>query len=250
MKVAIITGGNRGIGKSAALHAAKRGIGVILTYHNHADEAKNVVDEIIKSGGKAAALKLNVGDTKMFDTFIDQIKIVLQSEFARTDFDFLVNNAGIAQRTMIKDTTEEQFDLLSAVHFKGPFFLTQKLIPIMVDGGSVINVSTGLARFSGLAGVATYAALKGAMEVFTRYIVAEYASRKIRANIVAPGAIDTNFAGPDKRDEAQKKAIASHTALGRCGEPDDIGPIIASLMSDDLYWVNAQRIEASGGMHI
>ena len=186
MKIAIITGGSRGIGKSAALNVAKRGNGVILTYNSHADEAEAVVAEIKKNGGKAVALKLDVTQTAGFSDFASLVEQTLQKEWNQKTFDYLVNNAGTAQRTLIKDTTEEQFDQLTQVHFKGPFFLTQKLIPLMADGGHIINISTGLSRFTNLAGVATYASLKGAMEVFTRYLAAEYAPRRIRANTVAP----------------------------------------------------------------
>lgn len=250
MKVAIITGGNRGVGKSAALHAARRGTGIILTYRSHADEAAAVVAEIEAGGGKAVALQLDAGEVASFEGFTTLLGHTLREKWGRESFDFLVNNAGIAQRTLIKDTTEEQFDQLTNVHFKGPFFLTQKLIPMMEDGGLVLNVSSGLTRFTNPAGVATYAALKGAMEIFTKYIVREYASRQIRANIVAPGALDTQFAGPDGREAKQKEMIGQHTALGRCGEAEDIGPLIASLLSDDWRWVNGQRIEATGGVLI
>jgi NAD(P)-dependent dehydrogenase (short-subunit alcohol dehydrogenase family) len=250
MKIAIITGGSRGIGKCTALEVAKRGNGVILTYHSHSEEAAGVVAEIKKAGGNAVALKLDVSQTSTFEAFMATVEKTLQKEWNQKTFDYLVNNAGTSQRTLIKDTTEEQFDQLLQVHYKGPFFLTQKLISFMADGGQIINVSTGLTRFTNLAGVATYAAMKGAMEVFTMYLAREYSARKIRANIVAPGAIDTNFAGPNKRSEEQKKMIGENTALGRCGEPEDIALIIAALLSDDSRWVNAQRIEASGGMHL
>jgi NAD(P)-dependent dehydrogenase (short-subunit alcohol dehydrogenase family) len=250
MKVAIITGGSRGIGKSTAIHAAKRGVGVILTYNSHPEEAEAVVAEIKKNGGKAVALHLDVTKTGAFGDFVGQLSRVLDKEWGQKTFDFLVNNAGTAQRTLIKDTTEAEFDALMNVHYKGPFFLTQKLIPLMNDGGHIINISTGLTRFTNLAGVATYAAMKGAMEVVTMYLAREYAARKIRVNSVAPGAIDTEFVGPNRRSEESKKMIAEQTALGRCGEADDIGLFIAALLSEDSRWVNAQRIEASGGMHI
>ena len=250
MKVALITGGSRGVGKSAALNVAKRGVGVILTYKSHPDEAEAVVSEIKKGGGKAVALKLDVAKVSSFEEFAAQVSQTLANEWKQKTFDYLVNNAGIAQRTLIKDTTEEQFDQLTNVHFKGPFFLTQKLIPLMADGGLVLNISSGLTHFTNPAGVATYASLKGAMEIFTKYIVREYASRIIRANIVAPGALDTQFAGPNGRDENQKKMIGEHIALGRCGKAEDIGPLIAALLSDDCRWVNGQRIEATGGVLI
>jgi NAD(P)-dependent dehydrogenase (short-subunit alcohol dehydrogenase family) len=248
MKVAIITGGSRGIGKSAALSLAKHGVGVILTYNRHPEEAGAVVSEIKKDGGKAVALKLDVASVKSFDDFTAQVSQTLGKEWNQKTFDYLVNNAGIAQRTLIKDTTEDQFDELVQVHFKGAFFLTQKLIPIMADGGHVIFVSSGLARFTFPGGVAVYAAVKGAIEVFTRYVAAEYAPRKIRANCVAPGALDTDFGGG--RTDEQRKALGGMTLLGRIGEAGDIGPFIAALLSEDSRWVNAQRIEVSGGMHV
>jgi len=247
MKVAIITGGSRGVGKSAALNVSKRGTSVILTYNSHPEEADAVTKEINNAGGKAIALKLDVAKTSSFSDFVGTVEQTLQKEWGQKHFDYLVNNAGNAQRTPIKDTTEEQFDQLTNVHFKGPFFLTQKLIPLMSDGGLVLNISSALTLFTNPAGVATYASLKAAMEVFTKYIVREYASRKIRANILAPGALDTQFAGPNGRDENQKKMIGQHTALGRCGEADDIGPLIATILSDDFRWVNGERIGATGG---
>ncbi|MDE1153937.1 MAG: SDR family oxidoreductase [Micavibrio sp.] len=250
MKIALITGGSRGLGKSMATHVAARGTGVVLTYNSHPEEAEAVAAGIKKAGGKAAALKLNIADTTTFDDFAKDLQATLQKEWGRQTFDYLVNNAGTAQRTPIKDTTEEQFDQLLQVHCKGPFFLTQKLMSVMEDGGHIINISSGLTRFTNTAGVATYAAMKGAMEVYTMYFAREYAHRKIRVNTVAPGAIDTQFAGPNGRSEEQKKMLADMTALGRCGEADDIGLLVAGLLSEDSRWVNAQRIEASGGMHI
>ena len=250
MKIALITGASRGIGKSAALNVAKRGVGVIITYNSHADEAEAVVDEIEEQGGKAVALPLDVTNIASFDAFAETIEKTLQKEWGQATFDYLVNNAGTAQRTLIKDTTEAEFDRLMLVHYKGPFFFTQRLISLMADGGHIVNISTGLSRFTNLAGVATYASMKGAMEVLTMYLAREYAGRRIRANIVAPGAINSQFAGPNGRSEEAKKMIGEMTALGRCGEPEDIGLLIAALLSEDSRWVNAQRIEASGGMHI
>ena len=248
MQIAIITGANRGIGKNAALHVAQRGVGVILTYNSHAEEASAVVSEIKSRGGKAVALKLNVADVKSFENFATQVSQALQKEWGQKTFDYLVNNAGISQRSLIKDTTEDEFDQLSLVHLKGPFFLTQKLIPLMAGGGQVIFISSGLARFSPPVGVAVYGALKGATEVLTRYVASEFAARKIRANCVAPGALDTDFGGG--RTDEHRKIIGENTLLGRIGQADDIGPLIAALLSDDCRWVNAQRIEASGGMHV
>lgn len=247
MKVAIITGGNRGIGKSTALSVAKRGVGVILTYRSHAGEAETVVAEIKQSAGKAVALQLDVADVRSFEGFAAQVSRALKQEWKQETFDYLVNNAGIAQRTLIQDTTEEQFDELVKVHFKGPFFLTQRLMPMMADGGHVIFISSGLTRFT-YPGVAVYGSVKGAIEVLTKYVTREFAARKIRANCIAPGALDTDFGGG--RTDEQRKLIGEHTLLGRIGQAEDIGPLIAALLSEDAQWVNAQRIEASGGMGI
>lgn len=247
MKVAIITGGSRGIGKSAALNVAKRGVGVILTYNSHPEEGEAVAAEINKNGGKAVALKLDVTKTGSFADFAGQVESTLQKVWGQKKFDYLVNNAGFAQRTLIQDTTEKQFDDLTDVHFKGPFFLTRKLIPLMNDGGHILNISTALTRFSH-PGTAVYGALKAAMEVLTIYLAKELGPRKIRANIVAPGPITTEFGG-GKNEEAVK-ALSAMTALGRVGDADDVGVLIAALLSDDSRWVNAQRIEASGGTNI
>lgn len=248
MKVAIITGGNRGVGKSTALNAAKRGIGIILTYNSRPAEAEAVVSEIKKNGGKAVALKLDVAKVKSFGDFAAQVSQTLEKEWNQKTFDYLVNNAGIAQRTLIKDTTEEQFDELVQVHFKGAFFLTQKLIPLMADGGHIIFVSSALARLTSGVGVAVYAAVKGAVEVLTRYVAREYSSRKIRVNCVAPGALDTDFGGG--RTDEQRKMIGEHTLLGRIGLAEDIGLFMAGFLSDDNRWVNAQRIEVAGGINV
>ncbi|QEH41229.1 SDR family NAD(P)-dependent oxidoreductase [Chitinophaga sp. XS-30] len=247
-KIVLVTGGSRGIGKSIALNAAQRGIDVILTYNSNSDQGKAVADTINRSGGKAIALQLDTSKTSSFNDFSDQIAQVLKQEWNREDFDYLVNNAGISQRTLIKDTTEEQFDELVDVNFKGVFFLTQKLIPLIVDGGQVINISSGLARFA-FPGVAVYGALKSAIEGLTRYFAKEYAGRKIRVNSVAPGAIDTEFGG-GKGDGSHREQIAGMTALGRLGVADDVGMFVASLLSEDSRFVNAQRIEISGGMFI
>jgi NAD(P)-dependent dehydrogenase (short-subunit alcohol dehydrogenase family) len=248
MKIAIITGGSRGIGRSTVLDLAKRGVGVILTYNRHPQEAEAVVREVKKNGGKAVALNLDVTSVKSFEDFAAQVSRTLEENWNQKTFDYLVNNAGIAQRTLIKDVSEEQFDELVDVHFKGVFFLTQKLIPLMSDGGQVIFVSSALTRVSSGAGVAVYAAAKGAIEVMTRYIAFEYAKRKIRANCVAPGALDTDFGGG--RTDEQRKFIGEHTLLGRIGLADDIGAVMALLLSDDSHWVNAQRIEATGGIAV
>lgn len=246
--IVLVTGGSRGIGKSIALNAAKRGIGVILTYNSHPAQGEAVAREINDGGGRAFAIKLDTADTVSFDDFAVQVAEVMEKGWGRRDFDYLVNNAGIAQRSLIRDTTEAIFDQLVNVNFKGVFFLTQKLIPLIADGGQVINISSGLARFA-FPGVAVYGALKGAVEGLTRYFATEYADRRIRVNTVAPGAIDTEFGG-GKGDEHQRRHIAEGTALGRLGNADDIGLFIASLLSDDSRFVNAQRIEVGGGIMI
>jgi len=247
-KIVLVTGGSRGIGRSIALNAAKRGLGVILTYNANAEQGEAVVKEINQSGGKAAALKLDSANVSSFAEFQELLLQVLRKEWNRNNFDYLVNNAGIAQRTAIKDTTETTFDELVNVNFKGVFFLTQKLIPMIVDGGQIINISSGLARFA-FPGVAVYGALKSALEGLTRYFAKEYADRKIRVNTVAPGAIDTEFGG-GKGDESHRRQVAGMTALGRLGEADDIGLFVAAMLSDDSRFVNAQRIEIGGGIYI
>ena len=246
MKVAIITGGGRGIGKSTALQVASRGIGIILTYNSHPEEAEVVAAQIKRNGGRAVALKLDSAQVASFDGFVEQVAQALKREWNRTDFDYLINNAGIAQRCLIKDTTEEVFDQLTAVNLKGPFFLTQRLIRLMVDEGHIINISSALARVT-FPGVAVYGALKAALEALTRYFAKEYAQRKIRVNTVAPGAIDTEFGG-GKGDAQTRKHIAEVTALGRLGEADDVGLFVAALLSEDSRFLNAQRIEVSGGI--
>lgn len=249
-KIAIITGGSRGLGKNAALAMAKKGIDVILTYHSKEAEAAAVVTEIEQTGARAAALQLDVGNSQSFDAFAAQVKKVLQQKWERQTFDYLVNNAGIGIHVGFAETSEAQFDQLLNIHFKGVFFLTQKLLPLIVDHGRIVNVSSGLTRFS-FPGYAAYASMKGAIEVLTKYLAKELGPRGIAVNVVAPGAIETDFGGGAVRDNAQlNQMIASQTALGRVGMPDDIGGVIASLLSDDNRWVNAQRIEASGGMLI
>ena len=249
-KIAVVTGGSRGLGRNTALHLARRGVDVILTYRSQRTEAEQVVAEIAALGGSAVALQLDVAESGTFDNFVETLKGVLSEHWQRKTFDSLVNNAGIGIHAAFADTTEKQFDELVNIHFKGPFFLTQKLLPLIADNGRIVNLSSGLTRFS-LPGYAAYAAMKGAMEVLTRYQAKELGARGIAVNIVAPGAIETDFGGGTVRDNAQVNAfIASQTALGRVGLPDDIGGMVASLLSDDNRWVNGQRIEASGGMFL
>lgn len=249
-KIALITGGSRGLGRNGAVALARRGVGVIITYRSQKGEAEAVVGEIEKLGGKAVALALDVGQSDTFAAFAEQVKQALRDKWDRGNFDFLVNNAGIGAHASFAQTTEAQFMELMNVHFKGPFFLTQALLPLLADGGKILNISTGLTRVT-FPGYSAYAAMKGALEVLTRYMAKELGSRGISANTLAPGAIETDFGGGAVRDNPQLNAmIASMTALGRVGKPDDIGGAIATLLSDESTWINAQRIEASGGMSV
>ena len=244
MKIAVITGGNRGVGKSTAINVAKRGVGVILTYNSHPEEAERVVSEIEKNGGKAVALTLDVSKISSFEDFAGRVEQALQNEWKQKTFDYLVNNAGIAQRTLIKDLSEDMFDHLVNVHFKGPVFLTQKLLPLMSDGGHVVNVSTAMTR-SAHPGTSIYSSAKGTMEVFTRFVAREFSERKIRCNSVAPGALDTDFGGG--RTDEMRKRMGETTVMGRMGQAEDIGPLIVALLSDEFLWLDGQRIEATGG---
>lgn len=249
-KIALLTGGSRGLGKNAALKIAEKGIDVIVTYQSKKEEAENTVTEIKQLGVQAAALQLNVADAKSFDTFVAEVKATLKSAFNAEKFDFLINNAGIGIHASFSETTEDEFDTLVDIQFKGPFFLTQKALPLLNNGGAIINVSSGLARFA-TPGYAAYASMKGAMETLTKYQAKELGARGIRSNIIAPGAIETDFGGGVVRDNEQLNAgIASNTALGRVGLPDDIGGVVAFLCTEDARWINAQRIEASGGMFL
>lgn len=250
MKIVIITGGSRGLGKSMALHLADKGQDVILTYNSKKAEAEEVVAAIEAKGRKAAAFQLDVSNSKTFDAFAAAVKDVLKTKWNRDDFDHLVNNAGIGIHASFMETTEEQFDQLANIQLKGPFFLTQKLLPFMKDGGRIVNISTGLARFS-LPGYAAYAAMKGGIEVLTRYMAKELGPRGITVNVVAPGAIETDFGGGVVRDNKQvNDFISAQIALGRVGLPDDIGGAVAALLSEDSKWINGQRVEASGGMFL
>ena len=247
--IALITGGSRGLGRSAAIHLARQGSDVIVTYRERADEAARVVAEIEALGRRAAALQLEVGNSSAFNDFAARLRSRLAG-WNRTRFDHLVNNAGAGAHASFAETTEAQFDMLVDTHLKGVFFLTQTLLPLVEDGGRILNVSSGLARFS-LPGYAAYAAMKGAVEVLTRYLAKELGPRGIAVNTIAPGAIETDFGGGAVRDNAQLNAfVASQTALGRVGLPDDIGAAVAALLSPAHRWTNAQRIEVSGGMFV
>lgn len=246
VKVAIVTGGSRGLGRNTALNLAQRGVDVIVTYHSKQSAAEALVREIEALGRKAAAFQLDAGDTTAFDGFVSEVRQTLQ-KWDRERFDFLVNNAGHSLHAPFIETTEEQFDAIVNVGFKGVYFLTQKLLPLMTEGGRIVNISSGLAR-APMGNSSAYGAVKGAIEVLTRYIAQELGSRKITANVVAPGPIETDFSGGMVRDNPEvNKMVSQMTALGRPGVPDDIGPMIAALLSDENRWVNAQRIEVSGG---
>ncbi|WP_018607726.1 SDR family NAD(P)-dependent oxidoreductase [Uliginosibacterium gangwonense] len=247
-KIALITGASRGLGRNAALKLAARGVDLILTWRSGKAEAEEVCQQARAMGVQAAALQLDAGDSSRFAEFVAQVKTLLQTQWGREQFDYLLNNAGIGIHASFADTTEEQFDELVNVHLKGPFFLTQRLLPLIVDGGRILNVSSGLTRFS-FPGLAAYASMKGGIEVLTRHMAKELGPRRITVNVIAPGAIATDFGGGMTRDNPQiNAAIASQTALGRAGLPDDIGDAMSLLLSDEAGWINGQRIEVSGGM--
>lgn len=249
-KIALITGASRGLGRSAALHLAAEGVDVIGTYHSKVAEAQAVADEINGLGARALMLQLDVSDSASFAGFTEQLRAALPERFGRQDIDFLVNNAGVGEHASFAETSEAQFDLLVNLHLKGPFFLTQSLLPLIADGGRILNVSSGLARFA-LPGYAAYATMKGGIEVLTRYQARELGARGIRVNVLAPGAIETDFGGGAVRDNADLNAfVASNTALGRVGQPDDIGLAVAALLGEGGRWITGQRIEASGGMFL
>ena len=249
-KIALVTGASRGLGRNTALNIARKGNDVILTYQSRRDDAQAVVAEIEAMGRKAIALPLDVSDVKSFPAFAGNVQAALRDIWQTDTFDHLVNNAGHGDMGLIADTTEAQFDALVNVHFKGVFFLTQALLPLIRDGGRIVNLSTGLTRVS-YPGFAAYSAVKGAIEIFSVYLAKELGRRGITVNTVAPGAIETDFLGGAVRDMPDLNTIfAEMTALGRVGVPDDIGPMIASLLSDDNRWMTAQRIEVSGGQVI
>jgi NAD(P)-dependent dehydrogenase (short-subunit alcohol dehydrogenase family) len=249
-KIALITGGSRGLGHNTALALARAGIDVVITYKSREEQALETVSDIEALGRKATAIRLDTADTASFKPFVETLGARLDAIWSRDRIDFLVNNAGIGAHAPIEATSEATFDQLMSIHLKGVFFLTRALLPVLADGGRIVNISTGLTRFS-LPGYAAYAMMKGGIEVFTRYLAKELGPRGISVNTVAPGAIETDFGGGVVRDNAAVNTmIAGQTALGRVGLPDDIGPVIAALLADGTAWVNAQRIEASGGMFL
>lgn len=246
-KIVLITGGSRGIGKATALACAQKGIDVILTYCINKGEAEKTVDEIKKLNGNALALELDLKRIDTFDDFANTLSLRLQEEWNVGQFNYLINNAGIGGMSSFLETTEAQFDELVNVHLKGVFFLTQKLAPLITDHGGIINISTGLTRFT-TPGASAYASVKGAIEVLTKYMAKELGTRGIRANVIAPGPVDTDLGGPKDDNQGFKDFIGSQTVLGRIGKPDDIAGVIASLCSSEMEWITAQRIEVSGGM--
>src|SRR5271154_3402691 len=249
-KIAIVTGGSRGIGRSTVESLARRGVNTIFTYHTHGTDADAVVAAAKDAGAEAIALQLDAGSIASFGAFVENVKDAL-AKLGATRFDFLVNNAGNSHRNMPFETaTEEELDSIYNVHFKGVFFLTQKLLPLINDGGRIVNISTARTRVAG-AGGAVYASMKGAVEVLSRHMALELGPRRIAVNVVAPGPVATDFSGGIVRDNPEvNKRIAENTALGRAGVPGDLGPVVASLLSDDNRWVNAQRIEVAGGVAI
>lgn len=245
-RLAVITGGSRGLGRSAAVHLAKSGVHSIITFRENEKEAAAAVAEIEKAGAQAVALRFDAGAPGSYGDFAGAVKAALP-KFKRERFDFLVNNAGMGLHKMFAETTEAELDAIYTVHFKAPYLLTQKLLPLIEDGGKILNVSTGLARFT-MPGMSAYAAMKGAIEVLTRYQAKELGARRIAVNVLAPGAIETDFGGGRVRDDkALNQMVAGLTAMGRAGKPDDIGGAVRALLTGDTQWITGQRIEASGG---
>jgi len=249
-KIALITGGSRGLGRNTALHLARRGVDVIVTYLTNEAASKELIDECLANGGKAVALQYDANNIERLDEFAASVQHALATHWNTDRFDFLVNNAGAHAPAPFGEITEADFDRLSNMHFKSVLFLTQKLLPLLNDGGRIVNVSTSMTRHAS-AGSAAYAAMKGALEVLTRFMAVELGPRGIAVNAVAPGPIATDFFGGAVRDVPQvREFVTANTALGRTGEPDDIGPFIASLLSDDSRWLSGQRLEVSGGIFL
>ena len=249
-KIALVTGGSRGLGKNMALALAKKGLDVVITYHSNKATADDVVSKIQSMGRLATALQLDTSDIKQFDNFTKEVTRSLKEKTGSSQIDYLINNAGTALYSPITDVTEEQMDTIYNIHYKGVFFLTQKLLPYINDGGGIVNISSGLTRIT-MPGSSVYGSMKTAIESLTRYMAKELGARKIRVNVIAPGAIETDFGGGRVRDNKEiNTTIANLTALGRVGLPDDIGGVVAFLCTDDAYWINGQRIEISGGQSI
>lgn len=246
-KIALVTGASRGIGRDIALALSQKGLDVIITYKSEKEKAALVVQDIHTRGHKAAALQLDTADIFSFDRFSSELTALLKEEFSKECIDFLINNAGIGIMSPFLETTEKQFDDLINVHVKGVFFLSQKLSPLIVDNGGIVNISTGLTRFA-IPGASAYASAKGAVEILTKYMAKELGVRGIRVNAIAPGPVDTALGGSHSENQGFRDFIASQTTLGRIGNPEDIGGVVAGLCSPEMSWVTAQRIEASGGM--
>ena len=250
MTIALITGGSRGLGRNMAHHLAAKGVDIVFTYHSNRTQADSLIAELRQMNRKAVALQLDTGKVATFAAFAEQVRSALKTTWNADRFDFLVNNAGTGLYVPFMETTEAQLDDMVNIHFKGVFFLTQTLLPMMNDGGAILNLSSGLARFS-YAGSSAYGSMKGAIDVLTRYLALELGPRRIRVNSVAPGAVETDFGGGRVRDNADLNAmLASRTPLGRVGLPDDIGGIVSVLLSDEAGWLNGQRIEVAGGIHV
>ena len=249
-KIAIVTGGSRGLGKDMALSLAKIGIDVIITYQSQKEAANDVVSQIENEGGKGVSLNFDSSVISSINDFVKEVQATLKAKWNSSNFDFLINNAGIGATIPYMQATESDFDRFMNIHFKSVYFLTQRLIPLMNDGGSIVNISTGTTRFAN-PGYSIYASMKGAIEVFTRYLAKEVGPKGIRANVLAPGPIETDFNNAFIRNNPdRKKLMATNTALGRVGEASDIGGIVAFLCSDDSRWITGQRIEASGGINL
>lgn len=249
-KIALVTGGGRGLGKEMALALARKGMDVVITYHTSAEGAQETAEAIKVYGGKAAALPLNVGNVASFDSFLAQLQQTLQQTWGVGTFDFLINNAGHGGTVPIAQMTEEVFDEFVNVHFKGVYFLTQKALPMMADGGAIVNIATGTTRFC-VPGYSVYSSMKSAVETFTKYVAKEYGNRGIRCNVVAPGPVETDFNNAAIRNNPQMKAfLAGQSPLGRVGAPTDIGGVVAFLCTEEAGWINGQRIEVSGGINL
>ncbi|SEM63235.1 NAD(P)-dependent dehydrogenase, short-chain alcohol dehydrogenase family [bacterium A37T11] len=246
-KIALVTGGSRGLGKNMALAIAKKGLDIVITYNTNKAAADEVVTSIEAMGQKAKAFQLDTSNTKLFDGFVGELSAYLEETYQHKNLDFLVNNAGTGLYVPAIETTEEQLDEIFNIHYKGVFFLTQKVLPYINEGGGIVNISSGLTRIT-MPGSSVYGSLKAAVETLSRYLAKELGPKKIRVNVLAPGAIETDFGGGRTRDNKEINAhIASLTALGRVGLPNDIGGVVAFLCSDDAGWINGQRIEVSGG---
>jgi NAD(P)-dependent dehydrogenase (short-subunit alcohol dehydrogenase family) len=249
-KIALVTGGSRGLGKNMALRLAEQGTDVIITYNTFKEEALTVVQSIEAMGRKAVAIQLDVNEINEIDTFIRKVTEVLQSIWNTSTFDFLINNAGVGATIPFLEATEADFDRMLNIHFKSVYFLTQKSVPLLNDGGRIVNISSGSTRFC-VAGYSIYASMKTAIETFTKYLAKEIGHRGITVNVVAPGPVETDFNSAAIRNNPQMKGyLSTITALGRVGEAEDIGGIVAFLCSKDGYWINGQRIEVSGGISL